>query len=57
MSEAIGARREKGGERDAPRITFLVTITGLALIGSGSAFWGFLFGLAVKQKISPHRQE
>jgi benzoate membrane transport protein len=49
-----GALREEG-ERDAALITFLVTASGLTLIGIGSAFWGLLFGLAVL-KISPRQQ-
>lgn len=42
-------------ERDAALITFLVTASGLALAGIGSAFWGLLFGLVVL-KINPHRR-
>jgi benzoate membrane transport protein len=34
-------------ERDAALVTFLVTASGLALSGIGSAFWGLLLGLAV----------
>ena len=34
-------------ERDAALVTFLVTASGLALGGIGSAFWGLLFGLVV----------
>lgn len=49
-----GALREEG-ERDAALITFLVTASGLTLIGIGSAFWGLLFGLAVL-KIGPRQQ-
>ncbi|MBL8415589.1 MAG: benzoate/H(+) symporter BenE family transporter [Propionivibrio sp.] len=49
-----GARREEG-ERDAALITFLVTASGLTLVGIGSAFWGLLFGLVVL-KISPRQQ-
>ena len=49
-----GALREEG-ERDAALITFLVTASGLTLIGIGSAFWGLLFGLAVL-KLSPRQQ-
>lgn len=49
-----GALREEG-ERDAALITFLVTASGLTLVGIGSAFWGLLFGLAVL-KISKRQQ-
>jgi benzoate membrane transport protein len=41
-------------ERDAALITFLVTASGLTLLGLGSAFWGLLFGLAVL-KIMPRK--
>lgn len=49
-----GALREEG-ERDAALITFLVTASGLTLVGIGSAFGGLLFGLAVLQ-IGPRQQ-
>ncbi len=32
-------------EREAALITFLVTASGLAMFGIGSAFWGLLFGM------------
>lgn len=35
-------------EREAALVTFLVTASGLSLLGIGSAFWGLLFGLAVR---------
>lgn len=38
-------------ERDAALITFLVTASGLALFGIGSAFWGLLFGLAARRAL------
>ena len=41
-------------ERDAALITFLVTASGLTLFGVGSAFWGLLFGLAVR-RLNPAR--
>jgi benzoate membrane transport protein len=34
-------------ERDAALLTFLVTASGLTIVGIGSAFWGLLLGLAV----------
>lgn len=34
-------------DREAALITFLVTASGLSLLGIGSAFWGLVFGLAV----------
>lgn len=35
-------------EREAALVTFLTTASGLTLFGVGSAFWGLLFGLAVR---------
>ena len=35
-------------ERDAALVTFLVTASGLTLLGIGSAFWGLVFGMAVR---------
>lgn len=34
-------------EREAALVTFLVTASGLTLLGVGSAFWGLVFGYAV----------
>jgi len=31
-------------ERDAATVTFLVTASGVTLLGIGSAFWGLLVG-------------
>lgn len=41
-------------ERDAAVVTFLVTASGLTLLGVGSAFWGLICGLAVL-KLAPRR--
>ena len=35
------------GERDAAILTFLVTASGLTIVGIGSAFWGLALGMAV----------
>ena len=40
-------------ERDAAVITFLVTASGLTLMGIASAFWGLLLGLAVLRFNAP----
>lgn len=42
-------------ERDAALIAFLVTASGLTLLGIGSAFWGLLFGLAARQAVAEIR--
>ena len=54
ISNSLSAALHDEGERDAALITFLVTASGLTLMGIGSAFWGLLFGLAVL-KFNPHR--
>ncbi len=54
IGNSLAAALNDQGERDAALITFLVTASGLTLLGLGSAFWGLLFGLAVL-KIMPHR--
>lgn len=54
ISNSLTAALHNERERDAALITFLVTASGLALIGIGSAFWGLLFGLAVL-KINPRK--
>ena len=42
----VGALQDER-ERDAALVTFLVTASGLTLLGVGSAFWGLVFGLLV----------
>jgi benzoate membrane transport protein len=54
ISNSLNAALHDERERDAALITFLVTASGLTLVGIGSAFWGLLFGLAVL-KFNPHR--
>lgn len=41
-------------ERDAALMSFLVTASGLTLLGVGSAFWGLVFGFVVL-KINPSK--
>lgn len=47
IGNSLTAALNDESERDAALITFLVTASGLTLLGLGSAFWGLLFGLAV----------
>ena len=47
IGNSLTAALSDASERDAALITFLVTASGLTLLGLGSAFWGLLFGLAV----------
>jgi len=46
IGSSLAAALVDEGERDAALVTFLVTASGIALFGVGSAFWGLLFGLA-----------
>ena len=55
ISNSLSGALHDERERDAALITFLVTASGLALLGIGSAFWGLLFGLLVL-KILPHER-
>ncbi len=54
IGNSLAAALNDQSERDAALITFLVTASGLTLLGLGSAFWGLLFGLAVL-KIMPRK--
>ena len=54
IGNSLGGALHEEHERDAALVTFLVTASGLALAGVGSAFWGLLFGLAAL-KINPPR--
>ncbi|CSG29222.1 putative benzoate transporter [Shigella sonnei] len=42
MYQALHNERER--ERDAAVVAFLVTASGLTLVGIGSAFWGLIAG-------------
>ncbi|MBU3541939.1 benzoate/H(+) symporter BenE family transporter [Polynucleobacter sp. MWH-Loch1C5] len=43
-------------QRDSAVITFLVTVSGMTLLGIGSAFWGIVFGLAAHYIFSYRNQ-
>ncbi|ASP38695.1 hypothetical protein CHH28_08380 [Bacterioplanes sanyensis] len=47
MANGLHAAMHEGGERDAALLTFLVTASGVSLLGVSSAFWGLLIGLFV----------
>ncbi|HFR8402574.1 TPA: benzoate/H(+) symporter BenE family transporter, partial [Shigella sonnei] len=42
LYQALHNERER--ERDAAVVAFLVTVSGLTLVGIGSAFWGLIAG-------------
>jgi len=50
----VGAMSDEK-QREPALITFLVTASGMSLLGLGAAFWGLIFGLAAHLALS-HRQ-
>lgn len=42
-------------DREAALITFLVTASGMSLLGLSAAFWGLIFGLAAHLLLGAHR--
>ena len=55
IGNSLAGALHDDAERDAALITFLVTASGLTLLGIGSAFWGLLFGLAASRTIAEIR--
>ncbi|MGE4372664.1 MAG: benzoate/H(+) symporter BenE family transporter [Xanthobacter sp.] len=45
---------QKTHERDAALMTFIVSASGLSLLGLGAAFWGLVFGLLVHTILALH---
>ena len=45
IANGLHAAMQEVKERDAALITFLVTASGVSLLGVGSAFWGLVAGL------------
>jgi len=46
IGNSLTAALSEANERDAALVSFVVTASGVTLLGLGSAFWGLLFGLA-----------
>lgn len=46
IGTALAAAMVDPGDRDAALVTFIVSASGMTLLGLGSAFWGLFFGLA-----------
>jgi len=55
IGNSLAGALHDDAERDAALVTFLVTASGLTLLGIGSAFWGLLFGLAARKAIAEIR--
>lgn len=49
MAAAISAALADAGTRLSAAVTFLVTASGLSIVGIGGAFWALLAGLTVRQ--------
>lgn len=54
ISTSISGALKSESSRDAALITFLVTASGMALFGIGSAFWGLVFGF-ICQHLRPNK--
>ena len=48
LGNSLAAALQDEGEREAALVTFLVTASGLALLGIGAAFWGLVAGVVVR---------
>lgn len=46
IANALAASMSDVQDRDAALVTFIVSASGMSLLGLGAAFWGLLFGLA-----------
>lgn len=49
LAGSLATALDDAGQREAAIVTFLVTGSGMAWFGLGSAFWGLVFGLVVCQ--------
>lgn len=55
IAGGLSAALKEEKHRDAALLTFLVTLSGLSLLGIGSAFWGVVAG-AVSLMVQHFRQ-
>ncbi|GEO87125.1 MULTISPECIES: benzoate/H(+) symporter BenE family transporter [Alphaproteobacteria] len=46
IAGALSVAMAEAGDRDAALVTFIVSASGMSLLGLGAAFWGLLFGLS-----------
>ncbi|GAA3538825.1 benzoate/H(+) symporter BenE family transporter [Zobellella aerophila] len=47
IGNSLGVALKDEGDRDAALLTFMITASGVTLMGVGSAFWGLVVGLLV----------
>ncbi|HBS77563.1 MAG TPA: benzoate transporter, partial [Pseudomonas sp.] len=52
---ALSAAMSVPADREAALITFLVTASGMSLLGLSAAFWGLIFGLAAHLLLAVRR--
>jgi len=55
LGSSLATALQDAHERDAALVTFLVTASGLSLLGVGAAFWGLVAGVIVRLVLRPPR--
>lgn len=55
LGNSLATALQEADEREAALVTFLVTASGLSLLGVGAAFWGLVAGVIVRVVLRPRR--
>ncbi|WP_019399284.1 benzoate/H(+) symporter BenE family transporter [Pseudoxanthomonas sp. GW2] len=55
LGNSLATALQEADEREAALVTFLVTASGLSLLGVGAAFWGLVAGVIVRVGLRPRR--
>ncbi len=55
LGSSLATALQDAHERDAALVTFLVTASGLSLLGVGAAFWGLVAGVIIRLVLRPPR--
>ncbi len=55
LGGSLAATRVDEAEREAALVTFLITASGLTMLGIGAAFWGLVAGVVVRVVLRPRR--
>jgi benzoate transporter len=55
LGNSLATALQEADEREAALVTFLVTASGLSLLGVGAAFWGLVAGVIVRVVSRPRR--
>ncbi len=53
LGNSLASALQDADEREAALVTFLVTASGLSLLGIGAAFWGLVAGVVVRVVLRP----